>query len=410
MRTTRDLRWMWLAAAFAATGASQMCSQLVLGRLLGAAEFGELATLYNLMNFVGVPLVAVQLTVTSLVARGGSSRATLRRYLGCGAVAGAVALAAAPLWSGVLAVSSVEAARAAALFLPAAFLVAVMRGTSVGQSRSRALAAAMCAAAVLRVLASVVFTHLFGLVGATLAVVAAEAALGVALLVLVRPRGEDRGAVVSSTTAAATATQVAMWLIVNVDLLWARRLLDPVDAGRYLLVGGVTVGLVSLGQAFLWHRASAATAHGAGTGIVVRSAAIVAAAALVGVPVAVVALPRLLGPSFRGLTPLLCIGALWAVLASVVHTSTATQIIAASSGLRRVLPAAAAGVAVPPAAVALFGSTPVVLSWAAVCSTAVGAGIVAGPQLRRSVYASSPAPPREHAAVAAAPERTGGLA
>ncbi len=380
---TRDLRWMWLASAFAVTAAGQLVAQLALGRLLGAAEFGEVATLYHLMNFVGVPLVALQLTVTSLVARGGSAAPTLRRAAVWGGGAGAGALGLAPAWTGAVALSSVDASRVAACFIPAAFVVAVTRGNVVGRARTRELAAAMGLSAVVRVVATVLGAHLFGVVGATAAAVVSEALLAAALLVLVRTRGKDLGAVVGSTTAGVTATQVAMWVVVNVDLLWARRLLEPADAGRYLLVGSMATGLVSFGQAFLWHRASSATAREAGPAIVLRSAGIVAAASVVAVPVAIVALPRLLGPSFDGLTQLLMVGAVWAVLASVVHTSTATQVIASDRGVWRLLPVALLSVATPAATVELFGADAVVLAFAAVANTTLGVLALVGPELPR---------------------------
>jgi hypothetical protein len=242
----------------------------------------------------------------------------------------------------------------------------------------------MCVAAVFRVSASIIGAHLFGVFGAVAAAVLAEALLGGILWVAIRPTGREQGAVVGATVAGATSTQVAMWLVVNVDLLWARRLLNPVNAGRYLLVGGVTVGLVSFGQAFLWHRAATAIADDVGIDIVLRAAGIVAAAAVLAAPVAAFALPRLLGPSFSNLTPLICVGATWAVLASVVNTSTATQIIAGDRGLWRILPLAAVAITVPPIAVACFGARPVVLACAALANTTVGAVVIIGPQFLRA--------------------------
>lgn len=395
-----DLRWLWLGGAFALTGASQLATQLAVGRILGAGSFGEVATLFNLMNLIGVPLVAVQLTVTSLVATGGSVGPSLRRYAAWGLLAGAIGVLSAPLWSQALAVPSLTASRVAALFVPIAFVVAVTRGNTVGQSRTAALACAMCIAAVVRLVGSVVAADIWGVPGASAAAVASEAALAVALLVAVRPRGTDRGAVTARSAASATYAQVAMWIVVNVDLLWARRLLDDVDAGRYLLVGGVSLGLVSFGQAFLWHRASHATVAEEGLGIVWRSSAIVASLAVVAVPLAIVVLPRFLGPSFDDLGILFALGAVWAVVASVVHTSTATQIIAGGHRLRRMVPMAAVALVVPPLAITWFGASPVVLSLSALASTAVGAVVVMGPQLlRRRANGDVVSEPRAEAGV-----------
>ncbi|MFN8053158.1 MAG: hypothetical protein U0Q22_17070 [Acidimicrobiales bacterium] len=142
------------AAAFALTGASQLVSQLVLGRLLGPSDYGQVATLFNLMSLVGVPLVAVQLTVTGS-ARGGSSHDTLSRLALAGVGLGLAAMAASRGGArGSL--DSVGACRVATLFLPATFVLAVARGNAVGQGRTRPLAAAMTAAAVVRAVASVV--------------------------------------------------------------------------------------------------------------------------------------------------------------------------------------------------------------------------------------------------------------
>lgn len=381
MTTASDLRWMWLALAFVVTAFSQLCAQLVLGRLLGAGTFGEVATLYGLMNFVGVPLVAVQLTVTALVARGGSVRPTLRRYALWGLAAGAVALVAAPAWAGALALPSLAACQVAAWFLPATFLVSVARGNTVGQSRTEALAAAMCVAAVVRLVASIVGANLFGVTGAAAAAVGSEVVLALILFAVVRPRGEDRGPVVSAATARATYVQTAAWIIVNVDLLWARRLLDPAGAGRYLLVGSLSVGLVAFGQAFLWHRASNASADSVSAAIVWRSAGIVAAVAVVAVPVGLFTVPVLAGPTFSGLGPLMVMGGLWAVVASVVFTSTATQIIAGEAGLWRIVPTALFAIVAPPISVATFGGRPVALAGAALASTTTGAFVMFGPQV-----------------------------
>lgn len=368
-----DRDWMLAAGAFAATGASQLASQLLLGRLLGPADFGEVATLLNVMNFLGVPLVALQLTVTGLVARGGSSAATLRTAVLGGVVAGGVAMVAAPWWGAGLAVSSIAACRVVALFVPATVLLSVVRGDTVGQGRTRALAVAMTAAAVLRVAASAAGALWFGIAGAAAAAVASELAVAVVLLALVRPRGRHVGTVVARETFGATYTHVAAWIIVNVDLLWASRLLGGEPAGRYLVVAGVSVGLVSFGQAFLWHRASVSTDPSMGRLVVRRAAAIVAVVAAVGVPLAAVLLPVVLGERFGGLTTLLVLGGVWAVLASVVQTATATQLIAGRRGLTRALPLAVLAIAAPPVWIAVLGATPVALSIAALANAAMGA-------------------------------------
>lgn len=381
--TSKDLRWMWLGAAFVVTGLSQLATQLLVGRILGAGSFGEVATLLNVMTLLGVPMVALQLTVTSLVARGGSMRPTLGRWLAWGLLAGAVAAVTAPAWSGALAVPSLSASRIVALVVPVAIVVTVARGNAVGQSRTRMLAMAMMLAAVTRVVAGVIGAQVWGVPGATSAAVVSEVVLAGALLIGVRARGENRGAVVGRSAAAAAYAQVAMWLIVNVDLLWARRLLGDVDAGRYLLVGGVGLGLVSFGQAFLWHRASQATSPRVGLHIVVRSAAIVTVLSVIAVPVAIVVLPGLLGPSFEDLAPLLVLGGCWAVAASIVHTSLATQIIEGAGGRWRIVPVAAVAVVVPPLATGWFGPSPVVLASTSLLVTALGALVIAWPQVHR---------------------------
>lgn len=374
--------WVLMALAFVATGVSQLATQVVLGRVLGPTDYGQAATLFNLMSFVGVPLVAVQLTVTGLVARGGSAATTLGRYCAGGLAFGAAAAATAPLWGGALAVTSVTACRLTALFLPATFLLAVARGNAVGQGRGRHVAAAMGVSAVVRIGASIAGSAWFGIAGAAAAAVAAELILGLLLLVSVRSTGRATGPIAARETAGATYSQVAMWLIVNVDLLWARRLLPGPDAGRYLVVGSVAVGLVSFGQAFLWQHASASTDAAVGDAIVRRSATIVAAVALVGVPAAALLLPVLLGPEFGSLTPLLVVAGVWAVLASVVQTGTATQLISRRRGLTRLVPVAAIAVVGPPAWVAVLGPRPIALSFAAAANAAVGAAVVMAPALR----------------------------
>lgn len=391
-RSARDCDWVLAAGAFAATGASQLACQLLLGRMLGPEDFGEIATLLNVMNFVGVPLVALQLTVTGLVARGGSSAATLRRAAVAGLVGGLVAVLTAPWWGAGLAVTSIAACRVAALFVPATFLVAVVRGDTVGQGRTRALAGAMTVAAVGRVVATTAGAYWYGIGGAAAAAVASELLVAVALLTVVRPRGRREGTVIARETLAATYTHVAAWLVVNVDLLWARRLLAPDDAGRYLVVAGVSVGLVSFGQAFLWHRASASTDPAVGRAVVRRSAIIVASVALVGVPVAAVVMPVVLGDEFGGLTGLLALGGAWAVMASIVQTATATQLIAGRRGLARTVPLAVAAIVAPPLWVAALGDSPATLAIAAVANAAIGAAVLVAGGRRTADAAPSPQP------------------
>lgn len=380
--------WIWMALAASLTGASQLVSQLVLGRVLGPADYGQIATLYNAMSFVGVPLIAVQLTVTGWVARGGSATPTLQRYAILGVVFGLAALLSAPWWASGLALTSVTACRVAALFLPAAFILAVARGNAIGQRRTRLLAAGMAIAALVRVMTSLVGSRLFGAPGAAMAAVSAELFLGLMLVFAIRSRGEERGPIVVSETAGATYSQLAVWLVINVDLFWARRLLSPNDAGRYLVVGSIALGLVSIGQAFLWHNASSSTDAGAGVGIVSRSAAIVAVASVVLIPIAALGLPALLGPEYTGLTPLLAVAGVWAIFASVMLTGTATQLIAGRRGLSRLLPIAAVAMATPPVAVALMGRRPLALSLAAMLNAALGAAVVMIPQLRRSRHSA----------------------
>jgi hypothetical protein len=363
--------WLWAVVAFGFAGAAQFVSHLVLGRVLGAAAYGEAAALGAAMTLLGVPLIGVQIATASLVATGGSPVATLRRYGALGIALGLGLFLLAPWWGALLAVETVPAARAAAAYVPVTMLLSVLRGVAVGQGRTRALASAISAGAFVRVSAATLGAMHFGVLGAVLGPVLGDLAATGVLFFLIRCTGPATPAIDWVRTWGATYSQLTVWVVVNVDLLWARRLLDPVDAGRYLLAGGVAMGLVAVGQAYLWHRASSVTTPASAVEVTVRAMLLVGAAAVPGVPVLAVVLPRLLGPEFTDLTGLLVICAVAAVAASGVMAGVSTLLLAGQRGLRRLVPALALAFT-PPVVLGLVGATPEALGVAAGVNATVG--------------------------------------
>lgn len=363
--------WLWAVAAFTLAGAAQFASHLLLGRVLGAASYSEAAAIGAAMTMLGVPLVGVQLATTSLVSHGGSPSATLRRYAAIGGVLGLGLLVLAPWWGGLLAVETVPAARAAAAYVPVTMLLSVMRGVAVGQGRTRALATAIAAGAFIRVAASAVGALHLGVIGAVLGPVLGDLAAAVVLAALLRWSGPVSAAIRWGRTWGATYSQLAVWVVVNVDLLWARHLLEPVDAGRYLLAGGVAMGLVSVGQAYLWHRASTVNTVRAAGLVTARAMGFVAAAAVPTVPLLSVVLPWLLGAEFADIGALLAICAFAAVAASGVTAGAATLVLATQRGLRRMVPAVLV-MLTPPMALGAFGAAPETLALTAAANAVIG--------------------------------------
>lgn len=388
--SNRPDHWAWLAAAFVGQGLSQLAAHLIAGRWLGSARYGEAATLVGALTLAGVPVVALQIAVAARVVDGGRGRPSLVRYGLAAVVLAAVVAILAPWWAGALVVDDVGAARWAALFLPATVALSVLRGVAVGRSRGRVLAGGTVAGAVTRLVAVIVGAQVAGVAGVVAAAVLAEAVSALVLFVALPEPPEPAGraavggaerAVALRTSGVAAVSQTAVWVFTNVDLLWARRLLDEQAAGRYLLCAGAALGLVSLGQAVLWSRAGGLSSVADVRALVTTATGVVVVAAAVAVPVGAVVLPRLLGASFDGLGGVLAATAASAVVANVLLTAGSALLLQQRAGLWPVVGLVPAAVVIPWGLCELAGATPVHLALAAALNAGLGAALLV-PRLR----------------------------
>lgn len=205
-------------------------------RVLGPVAFGELGALLNILLIGNVVSLAVQAVVARRVARGGDRAALGRVALAAAAAETVLALVLVPVLAVVLHLGPVPLVALALAFLPLA-LTGFALGGAQGDERFGALSLQYAVAAALR----------SGL--ALVALVATRSVTATALAVLlgsvlgwfaVRPLGAvptpTRGTVdraIASETGRAALALLAMFTLTSVDVLLARALLSPEDAGQY---------------------------------------------------------------------------------------------------------------------------------------------------------------------------------
>ncbi len=211
----------------------------VVGRTLSTASYGALGTLLGLMIMLTVPLGSLQAALNRAVAiqpGRNPGRALGRVALGSIAVAGVVALAAAPLQS-FLHLPSLWLALLLAPYVAVAAVLAAARGVLLGAGRGTAVAVTMGLATVLRLVAGAVLTPRYGVTGAMWATVGSEAVGLVAVLALALPAVGRGGAPLELTRrdlGDAGAAIAGLWLLTSVDLLLARHALPATEAGGYV--------------------------------------------------------------------------------------------------------------------------------------------------------------------------------
>lgn len=356
-----------LALASVLQAFAQLAVYLLGGRWLGSAGYGEAATLLGVLTFVGVPTVALQLAVAGSVLNGGGARSSLIRYGAFGVVAGVMVAGSASWWAAALKADQIAAARWAGLFVPATVMLSVLRGLAVARGRIGVLAASVVVNAVTRLVAAALGAAWFGVAGLVAGVVFAELLQMLALLVVLRPvLGDDpHPHVPVSACVAIAASNTALWVCTNVDVLWARRLLGPADAGRYLIAAGTALGLVSLGQTVLWSQLRLAVTPADCLRLAFRSGALVAAVSLLAVPLGAVLLPRLMGPDFDGMLGLLVATSVSAVVATTALSLSSAVLVRRGRALRSVMAVAPIAVFVPWLVTNVAGATPVHLALAA---------------------------------------------
>ncbi len=205
-------------------------------RLLGPAAFGELGALLNVLLIGNVVSLAVQAVVARRAARGDDGAALGRVALAAALVEGVLALVAVPVLAVVLHLGLLPLAALALAFVPLT-LTGLALGTAQGAERFAALSTQYALAAVLRsglALVAVVVTR-------SVTITAIAILVGsIAGWFAVRPLGPvahpTRGPVeraMAAETGRAALALLAMFTLTSIDVLLARALLNPEDAGQY---------------------------------------------------------------------------------------------------------------------------------------------------------------------------------
>lgn len=339
-------------------------------RWLGPEGYGAFAALLSAQLLVAVPSLALQAVVARERVRGAPPEAL--RSLGARVALLVAFVAALAVWpvSALLATPLVATAAALAPG-PVLCLLAAEQGLLQGAERFRALAVVLALAGCGKVVPAVAVLAAGGGVGSALAAgaVGVAAAWVCALVLTTRtttrtttrpPPGSSRrsGAAIPSGTAPGVSTviaagqvQLVMMSLTSVDLILARALLDPEDAGRYALGAVAAKAAFWLPQAVgtvLYPRMADPAGHrGAvrsAVGVLLGIGAIVVVAAAVAAPL----VPVLVGEAYRPVT-----GLLWAFAALGVVLSVLQAFLLATIASDRTVEAgiAWAGLAVTAVAV-----------------------------------------------------------
>lgn len=337
-------------------------------RWLGPEGYGAFAALLSAQLLVAVPSLALQAVVARERVRGVPADAL--RALGTRVavlVAAVAALAVLPV-SALLA-TPVLATAAALAPGPVLCLLATEQGLLQGAERFRALAVVLAAAGAGKVVPAVAVLAAGGGVGAALAAGAAGVAVawGGARWTTTRAAGAPDHALAGRAPGAPAASspgvaavlaagqvQLAMMALTSVDLILARTLLAPEDAGRYALGAVAAKAAFWLPQAVgtvLYPRMADPAGHrGAlrsAVGVLLGIGAVVVAAAAVAAPL----VPSVVGEAYRPVA-----GLLWGFAALGVVLSVLQALLLSTIAADRTLEAAIAWAGLPLVALAVWAA------------------------------------------------------
>lgn len=297
-----------------AANATNYASNLIFGRLLTPASYGELTALLSLTVILAVPAGAAQIVVADKIAdlnaAGRSDRvAWLARYaLGhmivLSLAAGVIYGACIPLLIELLDLQAPGPAIATLPLMISTLLLPVASGFLQGLERFYALGFAILGVAVGRVLFGVPWAKAGGGAGGALGGQAVGTAVVVVVIVwlirdLLRRDGTGAGRAgamrrPNSRAVVASGAFIAFALLSNVDVLLAKIVLDPGESGEYAALATIGKMILFLPAAIaLVMVPSAARARQAGSqGAVLRLAGLITAG--VGI---IVVIPAALEPS-----------------------------------------------------------------------------------------------------------------
>ena len=243
-----------LTISMIGAGAGNYLANLILGAALTSAEFGDAALMVTFLLASTVLTGGTQLLTAKAAAEDASGAASKVQRIRTSSmifalVAAMAVLAASPALTSMFDLASPWLIPLMALGLPVHLALSVDRGQLQGNLALAPLAKTFLAEVVVRLVATVALVGLgLGAVGATVAInvafvgglVVSRSALRASGLALASEPSPPTAAPV--TNSARTAMHVALLsiatvLITNGDLVAAKIVLSPDDAGRYALVG-----------------------------------------------------------------------------------------------------------------------------------------------------------------------------
>ncbi|MHB1209390.1 MAG: glycosyltransferase [Acidimicrobiales bacterium] len=233
-----------VATAF--VNVSNFLFHIVTSRLLGPSHYGIVGALLGILALLSVPFGAVQLAVTQAVVNEDSThrplslgRITRRGFLG--GVLGMLAFASLiPALEGFLHIESPLPLLLVSTWIPLATIAAVLQGALIGEYRFRPVAFAMFLGGgpVRLILGGVMLLTGFGITGAVLATVLAQAFTTGCLLFSSRHeiRSRQQGPAIRTKARDMTLSVAALssyTALFSVDTFLARHFLAPAVAGQY---------------------------------------------------------------------------------------------------------------------------------------------------------------------------------
>ena len=353
-----------LTGAGAVTAGSMLANiaayllHLPASRWLGPEGYGAFAALLSAQLLVAVPSLALQAVVARELVRGVAPE-TLRSLGRRVALLVALVAALAVVPVSLLLDTSVAATAAALAPGPVLCLLATEQGLLQGSERFRALGAVLACAGAGKVIPAVAVLAAGGGVGTALA----AGAIGVAAAWLVAARivagrgvvgrggvgghsveGHDTSArVVGPASPGVTAVlaagqvQLVMMALTSVDLLLARALLSPEDAGRYALGAVAAKAAFWLPQAVgtvLYPRMADPAGHRGAVRSAVGVLLGIGTVVVIGAAVAAPLVPVIVGPDYQPVA-----GLLWAFAALGVTLSVLQAFLLATIATDRTVEA-----------------------------------------------------------------------
>ena len=239
-----------LFTALSLTNASNYIFHVVISRMLGPADYGALSAILAFLIVISVPLAALQTTIAREVAADEDAERKRQAWTKPLTTVVPVALwlslvlaLASPLLTMFLRLDSPVPALLLACYPLPALLSAVLRGGLQGNMRFRGLALVSAAPVGIRLLVGVGLVAAgAGISGALAATIVAEfLGLGICWLML-RPRAawrRDKTLLrpLLKQFLPTAAGLSAMWLLIELDLMLARRFLTESAAGEYAAAG-----------------------------------------------------------------------------------------------------------------------------------------------------------------------------